>query len=235
MRLFMQNKAATALNLSTVKVRYWMTAEVTPNTHSYYSAGGMDLNGAPTYVADGDNSYLEFTFGSAGQVPAHNSDLNATEFQGTIDTTGNGMFDQSNDWSFNAALDTDPPQPNDKITVYVGTKLIWGCEPSGACPGSNGEGGAGGQGEAGQGGQPEQGGQTGQGGTGVAGTGVSGNGAGGVSSGGAGGVGVAGAGVAGTGVAGDTSAGTAGQGGTAGGAVTAGQSGNPSVSGQGGT
>jgi hypothetical protein len=175
MRLFMKNNAATALDLSHVSVRYWMTAEVTPNPHSYYSASGMDLTGAPVYVDAGDNSYLEFTFGPNGQVPAHNTDLNATEFQGTIDPSNGGEFDQTNDWSFNPDLDTDPPQPNDKITVYVGGKLIWGCEPSGACP-VNGEGGAGGEGgqagQPGQGGEPGQGGAPGQGGTGQAGTGV---------------------------------------------------------------
>jgi hypothetical protein len=32
--------------------------------------------------------------------------------------------------------------PNDKITLYLDDKLIWGCEPSGACFNS-GAGGAG--------------------------------------------------------------------------------------------
>jgi hypothetical protein len=176
MRLFIQNKAKTALDLSQVTVRYWMTAESPPNVHSYYSAAGMHLVVPPTFVDAGDNSYLEFSFGAGGQVPAQNTDLNATEFQGTIDTTNGGKFDQTNDWSFNAALDTDPPQPNDKITVYAAGKLIWGCEPSGACPGS-GEGGAGG--EAGQSTQAGQGGEPGTGGTGIVNAGQGGDTSGG--------------------------------------------------------
>lgn len=166
MRLFIQNKADTALELSHVEVRYWMTAEATPVTHSYYAAAGMHLNQPPEFVSDGDDSYLDFTFGAGGEVPAHNTDLNATEFQGTIDTTGGNKFDQSNDWSFDASLASDP-QPNPKITVYLGGTLIWGCEPSGKCPDTGGgEAGAGGEG-----GEPATsgtGGATGSGGTGGA-------------------------------------------------------------------
>ena len=158
MRLLLENKSKDALDLSRVVVRYWMTAEPSAvNTHTYYHAPTI-LENAPTFVDDGANSHVEFTF-SGDTIPGHNSDLNATEFQATLDAANNQKFDQSDDWSFNGAF-TGNPQPNDKITVYLAGKLIWGCEPSGKCPTTSGAGGAGGEG-----GQAGQAGQAGGGGT----------------------------------------------------------------------
>lgn len=158
MSLYIMNQTADALDLSTVEVRYWMTAEpAAPATHSYYSATGVKLNTPPTFVA-GPPSYLSFTFAKGGSVAAKNKVLNDTEFQGTVDTTM-GMFDQTNDWSFNAK-DT-MPQANPNVTLYVAGKLVWGCEPTGVCPGGmvtpqmTGQGGAPAMG--GQGGMPAAG------------------------------------------------------------------------------
>jgi hypothetical protein len=230
MRLFLDNKGTKTLDMRAVTVRYWLTAETNFSLKSYFQ--GDDLNGFVSLsFVDADDSYIETKF-SGGAIPPGES-LYKTEFQIKADAMSN--LDQSNDWSFSPVPTADPAQPNEKITVYVSGKLVWGCEPSGACPGGNGEGGAGGQGgEAGQGGQPEQGGTAG---TSVAGAGATAGIGGTAGAGGTAGIGGT-AGTGGTAEIGGTSgtSGTAGAGGTAGtGVVTAGTAGDASVGGLAGT
>lgn len=172
MRLFFENKSERALALENVSVRYWLTSEATAYAlNSYYAAAAISTP-ALTYVDAGKASYIEARF-SSGSVPARSGAttdaLNTYEFQIKLDATM-GEEQQDDDWSFAPALTSDPAAPNPKITAYAGSKLVWGCEPTGACAGEGGEGGAGGQqgqggepGQAGQGGEPAQVGGTGGG------------------------------------------------------------------------
>jgi len=150
MRLFLENKTSDALPLDQVAVRYWMSHEpAQPMLFCHYAAsvygGGVELR----YVDDGDDSHIEATFPNGGALRGPTTDLNSAEFQIKAEA-GGGAFDQANDYSFDASFTASPAEPHDKITVYLANRLIWGCEPSGACPGT-GEGGAGGEaGEAGQ-------------------------------------------------------------------------------------
>jgi len=167
-RLFFENKADDALDLANVKVRYWTTLEGTyGNLACYYAAILGKENVTLSIVEDGDDSHVLIGFKN-GEVPAHNgSPFTNTEFQMKVDAQNGSMFDQDNDWSYAPLTADNPPEPNDKITVYLADKLIWGCEPSGTCAGDGGAGGQGGQG--GEAGQPAtggtaQGGASGQGG-----------------------------------------------------------------------
>ena len=72
-------------------------------------------------------------------------DMNASEVQLEL-TNNTAKFNQANDFSWQPA-DT-VSAPNDKITLYLDDKLIWGCEPGGTCFG-DGAGGAPGNGGAG--------------------------------------------------------------------------------------
>jgi hypothetical protein len=168
-KLFFENKSDDALDLSHVKVRYWTTLEGTwGNLKCYYSALGDESDVTLQYVADGDESHVVIGF-KAGTVPAHNAaPFGTTEFQMKVDAQNGATFIQSNDWSFDALTADDPPEPNDKITVYLANELVWGCEPSGDCAGEGGAGGQGGQGgeagaetggtgPGGQGGEPSSG------------------------------------------------------------------------------
>ena len=211
LRLFVENKGSTPLDMRAVTVRYWFTPETSTFALKSYFQGADLSNEVTLTFTSGAESYIEAKF-SGGTIPP-GEPLYLTEFQIKADAN----FDQTNDWSFSAVPMADPAQPNDKITAYVGSKLVWGCEPSGQCPSANGEGGAAGQGgEAGQAGEPGQGGQPEQGGTSGT-TGVSG-----------------GAGTAATGgIAG--MAGTAGMPGTTGGAGIGGTAGGDGTAGAGGT
>ncbi|MFZ5890973.1 MAG: cellulose binding domain-containing protein [Myxococcota bacterium] len=141
MRLFIENRAPDPLPMAAVKLRYWMTSEVAmPGLHSYYM--GANISGESfAYVEAGADSHVEISF--AGNSIAQGSDLNLSEFQLQID---GGTFNQNNDFSFNPA--NTQRRPNEKITLYLSGRLIWGCEPSGNCVGDSGLGGAGGAGGA---------------------------------------------------------------------------------------
>ena len=174
MRLFIENRSPDPLPLADVKVHYFMTSEVAlPGLHSYYV--GSSVSGETlSFVEAGAQSHIEIGF-TGGTILA-GADLSQSEFQIQID---GGTFVQSNDYSFNPA-DTER-QPNQKITVYLAGRLIWGCEPGGACLGTGGgEGGAGGMGGAG--GADGAGGAGGEAGSAVGGSGGDGSaGAGGSS------------------------------------------------------
>ncbi|MGC4090308.1 MAG: cellulose binding domain-containing protein [Polyangiaceae bacterium] len=169
MRMFIENRADAALPMAQVSVRYWMVSELAaPGLHSYYA--GSNISGQTlSFVEAGADSYVDVRF-TGNSIPK-GADLNLSEFQVQID---GGTFNQANDFSF-APSDVQRA-PNEKITVYLAGRLIWGCEPSGACPGD--VGGAGGAGGAG--------GETSTGGAGpdAGGAGPDAGGAGGVNAGG---------------------------------------------------
>jgi len=148
MKLYIKNQAPDPLPMDHVKIRYWLTAEVTTELHQYYT-GPEVPNPKAVFVNDAANSNVLMTFG--GGSIALGSDMNASEVQ--LEITNNASpFDQADDFSWNPA--DSASTPNDKITLYLDDKLIWGCEPSGACfddgaaAGGAGAGGAGGAGGA---------------------------------------------------------------------------------------
>jgi hypothetical protein len=152
--LYFQNQSDSALQMSRVSLRYWMSAEpeFDPAVTDY---AGPQIGGQrATYVDDGDLSHLLITF-TGNEIPANNGDLNPTEVQFRIQPRDGARFDQSNDYSFAPQFSSLQSRgPNERITAYVDNVLAWGQEPSGRCPGT-GEGGMGGEG-----GQPGTGGST---------------------------------------------------------------------------
>lgn len=150
--LNLKNQTDAAYPMGTVTVRYWMSAEPPPSTMLYYSSSNLSCKSAPKFVPNNANSYLEFSFGATGSLPP-STDQNAQN-EGTLQggvQAGQGVnenFNQSNDWSFDGTAAMS--KPNEKITVYDGTTLIWGCEPSQVCadtsaPPPTGDAGMGGE------------------------------------------------------------------------------------------
>jgi hypothetical protein len=138
MKLFIVNQSADDLPMVSVKIRYWFTAEVTPDLHQYYT-GPQAQQPKAAFVSDGANSHTLLTFG--GGAIKKGGDINASEVQ--LEMTNNGgKFNQADDFSWEPTSTTS--KPNGKITLYLADKLIWGCEPSGACFDDAGAGGAGG-------------------------------------------------------------------------------------------
>jgi hypothetical protein len=151
MKLHIKNQSADPLPMASVKIRYWFTAEATPELHQYYT-GPQAQGPKAVYVNDGANSHALLTFTGGSIVMG--GDYNASEIQ--LEITNNTMaFTQTDDFSFDPSASAD--KANAKITLYLADKLIWGCEPSGACfdDGESGAGGAGGaDGAGGAGGAP---------------------------------------------------------------------------------
>jgi cellulose 1,4-beta-cellobiosidase len=146
MTLALQNQTDTAFDLSTVTIRYWMSSEPAPQMRVDYSSAGLKVAGAPAFVPNSANSYIEFSFGAGGTVPPYvdQNSLNNSQIQAVVSTNiNNAMFNQANDWSFDRTATQSKPNP--KMTVYDGDTLIWGCEPSHLCatPDPTGAGGQG--------------------------------------------------------------------------------------------
>lgn len=138
MKLHVVNQGSDPLPVANVSIRYWFTAEAAPELHQYYHGPAYADDNA-SFVEAGENSYALMTFSGDGTL-TKGQDMNASEVQLEI-TSNAAKFDQSNDYSW--APGSSSSAPNDKLTLYLDDKLIWGCEPSGACfdDGSAGAGG----------------------------------------------------------------------------------------------
>jgi hypothetical protein len=139
MKLYVVNQGPDPLPVANVSIRYWFTAEATPELHQYYH-GPAYADDDASFVEAGENSYALMTFSGDGTLDK-GQDMNSSEVQ--LEITNNATkFDQSNDYSW--APSSSSSAPNDKLTLYLDDKLIWGCEPSGVCfdDGSAGAGGA---------------------------------------------------------------------------------------------
>jgi hypothetical protein len=146
--LFLKNQTATAYDLSKVTLRYWMSSEPPPDLHMDNASSTLNLSSKLTFVPNMADSYILFTFGKGGTVPAYvdQNSLNSARIDAHVQAASgvNGTFNETNDWSFDATAATTA-KPNEKITIYDGDTLIWGCEPTHVCamPGTTtGEGGA---------------------------------------------------------------------------------------------
>jgi hypothetical protein len=138
MKLYVVNQGPDPLPVANLSLRYWLTAEATPELHQYYHGPAYaDDNAA--FVDAAENSHVLMTFTGAGAL-AKGQDRNASEVQLEL-VNNQAKFDQSNDFSWAPGSTTS--QPNPKLTLYLDDVLIWGCEPSGACF-DDGAGGAGG-------------------------------------------------------------------------------------------
>lgn len=159
MKLNIVNQADDPLPMTNVKIRYWATAEKTPQLIQYYT-GPEARPPSAVFVSDGANSHALMTFG--GGSIAKGGDFNASEVQLVMTTNNMGNFNQADDFSWQPTSTTS--MPNGNIALYLDDKLIWGCEPSGTCfddgGGMGGAGAGGGPGTdgAGAGGAPSAGG-----------------------------------------------------------------------------
>lgn len=163
MKLYVVNQSADDLPMANVKIRYWFTAEVAPMLYQYYVADQLKPTQA-VFVDEGADSHALLTFGNGAIKKG--GDIALSEIQLEI-KNNTDKFDQADDFSW--APTSTTRKPNDKITLYLEDKLIWGCEPSGACFDDDmGAGGAGGMpgaaGMPGAGGDPGAGGMPGAGG-----------------------------------------------------------------------
>jgi hypothetical protein len=149
----LKNQTDAAYPMGTVTVRYWLSSEPPPSTMLYYSSSNLSCKAAPTFVSNHANSYLEFSFAATGSLPPSTDPnaQNAGTLQGGVQAGSgvNAMFNQANDWSFDGTAAMS--KLNGKITVYDGTTLIFGCEPTEVCAMPDDTTGGG---EAGAGGAP---------------------------------------------------------------------------------
>ncbi|HEY5959303.1 MAG TPA: cellulose binding domain-containing protein [Polyangiaceae bacterium] len=143
------NKGGTTASLTTLKIRYYFTMDswTAPVFEIDYAGQIIEKSGVKFNLftlsppqADADRYFeLTFTLGSLGtgarlQIQSRLHDLQWTPMTVT------------NDYSFTGAVGF-----TDRITIYDGTKLVWGVEP-GSGSGTGGAGGAGAVGEGGAGG-----------------------------------------------------------------------------------
>ena len=126
----LQNTGAAALNLSTLKIRYYYTIDGVKDQSywcDYAQAGSVNITGtftamaAPKLTAD---NFLEIGFNGAAGSLAPGA---GTEIQIRFAKTDWSDYTQTNDYSFNSAASTYTDWP--QATGYVAGGLQWGVEP----------------------------------------------------------------------------------------------------------
>ena len=126
------NKGTAAVDLSTVTVRYWYTADSTqPQTWACDFAVVGCANLTSRFVTlptprTGADTYLEVGFKTG--LPALAAGAGTGEIQDRFNRADWSNYTQSNDYSFNAT-DTSYTAST-LVTVYVNGQLVWGTEPS---------------------------------------------------------------------------------------------------------
>jgi endoglucanase len=127
------NEAAQPFTLTELKIRYYITNEVTDVTPSFIwqwgqfgpmtALGDVKCTGAVTPMAapkPGADTYIEFTCSTDGILEAGTKLVMSWK----VGAQGMGKMLQTDDWSF-AATQAD----NDKIVVLNGNTVVWGIEP----------------------------------------------------------------------------------------------------------
>ncbi|PWW02819.1 mannan endo-1,4-beta-mannosidase [Paenibacillus cellulosilyticus] len=130
-RIKLVNTGTTALDLTTVKLRYYYTVDATNKTQAFWCdwAGIGSSNVTGTFVTmasakTGADTYFEIGFTSgAGSLAAGAS----TEIQIRIARTDWTNYTQSNDYSFSSTGSSYVDWT--KMTGYVNGSLQWGIEP----------------------------------------------------------------------------------------------------------
>lgn len=123
------NFANKPISLSNLKIRYYFTADSEGGQEFKCSAasfGESNVTGkfVKTALASGSDNYLEIGFGNdAGEIDSGD----CIEFKTSIVNTGDSLYTQIGDYSFNPSADDFACWYN--VTAYVSGVQKWGKEP----------------------------------------------------------------------------------------------------------
>jgi len=124
------NNGSTAIDLSTITLRYYFTENGTASNSfwcDYSTAGSSYVTGAFTTLAtalDTADTYLEIGFtSSAGTLAAGSS----VEVQARFAKSDWSSYTQTDDYSFNSSGSAYTDWT--KVTAYQNGTLVWGTEP----------------------------------------------------------------------------------------------------------
>lgn len=128
-QLQLKNTADYPVDLENVTIRYWFTAEDYAPLNGYvdYAKIGnqnVDIHFVALPEArKGANYYAEYRFSSNVTLSAK---ANSGDIKSRIAKNDWTDFDEKDDYSYDTNTNY---QQSDRITVYLGDKLIWGTEP----------------------------------------------------------------------------------------------------------
>jgi hypothetical protein len=147
LRIF--NNAGGSVNFNTLELRHYFTNEETATLSFIFSTFGHNFPGAPYYEDEGGANVLS-SIQNVTPAATNASQYISIKFNGTPGNFGNGenaqlgfygslsMYplksNQANDYTYIGHATNDPGSANkntgwDRITLYMGGKLVWGCEP----------------------------------------------------------------------------------------------------------
>lgn len=126
-----KNTGTQAIDLSTVKIRYYFTKDGTEELSfwcDYAQVGSANVQGkfvAVNPVTGTADTYLEisFTSGAGSLAPGAETGVIQTRFS----KNNWSVFDQSNDYSYDASKTAFAAW--NKVTAYQGNTQVWGLEP----------------------------------------------------------------------------------------------------------
>ncbi len=129
-RLRVVNTGTAAIDLGTLTIRYWYTADGTQQQSwacDYTPDGCANLRArfvAVSPARTGADTYLEIGFAPRTLNPG-----GATgDLQDRVFKSDWSSYSQTNDYSFNAAPTTYADSA--RVTVYLNGTLVWGTEPT---------------------------------------------------------------------------------------------------------
>jgi hypothetical protein len=119
------NEGKTPIDLSTVTVRYWFTADtsnpILGYTCTYAAAGCGTITGSFVKTGGHDADHYLLLQLSGTLAPGASTGM----IQQRITQSNLALFDQSNDYSYGPSTSS---QPWTRITAYANGQLIWGVE-----------------------------------------------------------------------------------------------------------
>lgn len=130
------NNSGVDIPFEDLTIRYWFTEDADgPLTFQcdYADIGNSNVTGVITEMVSAENTadhYLEVGFATAAGNLSQGS--NSGQIKLRITKTGGVNFDETNDYSYDATINSYTENQN--ITVYQNGALIWGSEPSVAPP-----------------------------------------------------------------------------------------------------